>query len=200
MYIKKQIKLKKSQKFNLVSTNFQKSLSKTPLFKELLNQGAFNGDYYKYVHFSQQALVYAYKNKTSFYNIEACISLLNKAIKFLRTVKIKKNQEFVFVGNPPAVDLESKYTFKPIKVTFFGSGIWQPGFFSKNPTNCQRVIVVYDINTNYIAFCEAVSIKVPVVAFASPYCDIRGVDYPVVLNLKNAGLAYAIFCKTLMKK
>ena len=74
------------------------------------------------------------------------------------------------------------------------------GFFQKNPVTCTRILVIYDIETNYKAFHEALSIKVPVVAFVSPNCDIRGVDYPVVINFKNAGLAYAMFCKILMKK
>ncbi len=196
----KKKKFRKSQGLSKVKFNLQKSLSHTPLFYELLNSGAFKGDYYKYVHFSQESLIFGYKNKISFYNMEICINLFSKALKFLRATRKKKDQKFVFVGNPPKVNIESKYIFKQIKIAFFGQNMWRPGFFSKKPSNCQRILIIYDIKTNYIAYSEAVSIKVPVVGFATPNCDIRGVDYPVVLNLNNAGLAYAMFCKILIKK
>lgn len=194
------VKSKKSPKLSLVKSNLQKSISGSPFFSELLNRGAFKGDYYKYVHFSQESLVLGYKNKTSFYRIDMCISLFSKALKFLRLARRKKNQKFVFVGNPPKVNLESRYIFNKIKTAFFGQNTWRPGFFSKKPRNCLRILVIYDIKTNYIAYNEAVSIKVPVVGFATPNCDIRGLDYPVVINLNNAGLAYAMLCKTLIRK
>jgi ribosomal protein S2 len=202
MKIKKNYKkkLRKSRAFSFVNLNFQKSLNQTPLLNELINIGAFKGDYYKYVHFSQENLIYGYKNNISFYNIEATINLFNKAAKFLRAVKKKKNQNLVFVGNPPNVDLESRYLFRQIKIPFFAQGIWRPGFFSRKYSNCKRILIIYDIKNNYKAFSEAVAIKVPVVAFATPKCDIRGVDYPVVLNLENAGLTYALLCKILIKR
>lgn len=178
----------------------QKSLHKTPLYYELLNSGAFVGDYYKHVHFSQANFIIGYKNKVSFYNITNSINLFNNALRFLRAARKKRDQNFVFVGNPPQVKFDSKYIFRGIKITFFGQDIWKPGFFSKNPSNCPRILVIYDITTNYTAFREAVSMKVPVVGFVTPKCDIRGVDYPVVLNLENAGLVYTKLCKTVIKK
>lgn len=171
-----------------------------PLYYELLNNGAFIGDYYKHVHFSQENFILGYKNKISFYNITTSINLFNNALRFLRAARRRKNQNFVFVGNPPLVKFDSKYVYQKIKITFFGQDMWRPGFFSKTPGNCSRILVIYDITTNYTAFREAVSIKVPVVGFVTPKCDIRGIDYPVVLNLKNVGLIYTKLCKLLIKK
>lgn len=192
--------LKKNRNSSLIKFNLQKSFNKTPLYYELLHNGAFTGDYYKYIHFSQENLIIAYKNQVSFYNASFSINLLNHALRFLRGAKRKKHQNFVFVGNPPITNSESKYLFQKIKTTFFEQETWRPGFFSKNPSHCSRILVVYDITTNYTAFREAVSIKVPVVGFVTPKCDIRGVDYPVVLNLENAGIVYTILCKLLIRK
>jgi ribosomal protein S2 len=200
MKIKIKLRRKRGIRLSLIKVNLHKSLKTTPLFYELLNNGAFKGDYYKYVHYSQENFIIGYKNKISFYNMEKCINLLNKALKFLRAARKKKDQKFVFVGNPPLVTLDSIYLFRKIRIPFFGQNVWRPGFFSKKTSNCPRILVIYDIETNYKAFHEAVSIKVPVVAFVTPNCDIRGVDYPVVLNFKNAGLAFAMFCKILMKR
>lgn len=191
---------KKSKTLSLIKFNLQKSLDKTPLYYELLNNGAFRGDYYKHVHFSQENFIIGYKNKVSFYNITTSISLFNNALRFLKTAKKKKNQNFVFVGNPPQIKIDSKYVLQGIKLTFFGQDVWKPGFFSKNPSHCSSILVIYDITTNYTAFREAVSMKVPVVGFVTPKCDVRGVDYPVVLNLENAGLIYLKLCKLLINK
>ena len=166
----------------------------TPLIKELISFGAFIGDWHKWTHTSQRNFISAYKNNYSFYDIRISIRLFTKAIRFLKLCR-NSRRRVVFVGNPPALEEETIAIFKNIKKKFFANDTWPPGFFSKNPKNCKCVLVIYDIKLNIIAYREAVNANIPVVGFATPSCDIGAVDYPILLNLQNAGLWYAKFWK-----
>lgn len=188
----------KNQKYKL-KAKFKKDLKYTPLINELISCGAFIGDYYKWTHFSQKPYIYGIRNNYSFYNIQYSIKLLTNATRFLKNASKKKKLQFIFVGNPEGAEKESSLIFSSMSKKFFPNDNWHPGFFSKRPVCDNYVLVIYDINSNILAFQEAVNACIPVVAFVTPSCDIRGVDYPIILNLKNNKLWYANFCKALFQ-
>ena len=189
---------------DLLKNDLKKDLITTPLLKDLINLGAFVGDYHKWVHSSQKPFITAYRNNHVIYDIHININLLYKAVRFLKKASKNKNVRFVFVGSPRCNEKSSSYIFKNIKVPYFPTDNWRPGYFSKSQhifdsdKKYKHILVIYNIGSNHIAFCEAINANIPVVAFATPNCDIRGADFPVVLNLENSGLWYASFCKALV--
>jgi ribosomal protein S2 len=189
----------KNQKI-LIKNNIKKNLNTTPLIDELISYGAFIGEHYKWTHYSQTSFILGYKNNYSFYDIQLSMKLLTKAGRFLKTASKNKNVKFIFVGNPHGGEEQSTIIFNNIGIKFFPNEKWEPGFFSKKPNTSNYILVVYNLCINNIAFNEGVNANIPVVAFATPSCDIRGVDYPVILNLKNNKMWYAKFIKALFIK
>lgn len=173
-------------------------LNSTPLYQELLALKAFIGDYSQKIHLTQNNFLYAFKNQYSFYNIYISIKLLTKASRFLK--QTKKKNKFVFVGNPEGCEYTCTTIFKKNKIKFFSNDSWSPGFFSKSNKNQNIVLIIYNPTLNYIAFSEAINAAIPIVGFLTPQCNISNIDYPVILNLENAGFWYPSFCRTLNKK
>lgn len=193
----------KSQKA-LIKKTLKKNLNTTKLYHELISLGAFNGDHYKFTHFSQACFLRGLRNKYTYYNNIDSIGLLSRATRFLKAnIKTKKYQipaEFIFVGNQKGSEEESRLVFKSIEKTFFPNDKWLPGFFSKKPAASNYVLIIYNLTQNNIAFQEAVNSNIPVVAFVSPKCDLRGVDYPIILNLSSNNMWYTNFCYSLFIK
>lgn len=185
---------------NIIKKSLKKDYKSSLLIHELISYGAFIGDHYKWTHLSQNSFILGYRNNYSFYKINDSIKLLTKAGRFLKNASKKKNVKFIFVGNPKGKEEIYSIIFNNINIKFFPNEKWEPGFFSNKPNNINCILVVYNLIINNIAFNEGVNANIPVVAFATPSCNIKGVDYPVILNLKNNKMWYANFCKALFKK
>jgi ribosomal protein S2 len=184
----------------LIKQEFKKNFKTTPLYEDLISYSAFIGDHYKKIHFSQTQYLLGYRKEYSFYNLHMCIKLLFKASQFLKLCIKEKDITFVFVGNPLGSENQCTRIFKNLNKKFYLNSEWEPGFFSRKKRYSNYVLVVYDLRENRIAFDEAVNAIIPVVGFATPLCDIRGVDYPIILNLKNNKMWYINFCKILFLK
>lgn len=205
------IRKKKFLKTTKDLKTLEKGLNRSKLYDELIQVGAFDGDHFRFSHISQDCFLRGLRNKFTIYNTIESISLLSRATRFLKECIVKKEKlrffvsfkkpvKFVFVGNPMGSEEKSKYVFHRLKIRFFPNDIWIPGFLSKRPNSALKtVLIVYDLSRNYIAFQEAVNARVPVVAFASPKCDLHGVDYPILLNLDAKNDWYTNFCYTLFK-
>ena len=169
----------KSQK-NLKKNTYRKDIIKknltaTKLYDELISLGAFNGDYYKFTHFSQGCFLRGLKNNYTYYKTIDSISLLSRATRFLKACIRKKSRfsflkpvKFIFVGNPKGSEEKSKLVFSKINKIFFANDKWTPGFFSKRAPASNYVLIIYDLTVNNYAFKEAVNADIPIVAFVSP--------------------------------
>jgi ribosomal protein S2 len=113
--------------------------------------------------------------------------LFINAVKFLHSISRKPNILFVFSGTPFGDDNLSIWKFKKIKQNykFFPNERWSSGYISKNYKKVNFVLVVYDVELNNTAYKEGVNANIPIVGFVTPSNDIRGIDYPVLFNLKN---------------
>lgn len=180
----REIKLKELPHIGSISLVYQKNKS---LYQELLEINAFCGDTYLRNHYTQDSLIFAYRNNHSLYNLHTSIFGLKKALHFLR--KQKKNT-FIFVGSPYVAKDECVKLFRLKNIPFFPTYEWFPGYISKKARALTKVLIIYDISTNYDAKREAFNAKFPIVAFLSPYGDIGGVDYPISLNLEHCGIWY----------
>jgi ribosomal protein S2 len=125
------------------------------------------------------------------------MQLLTRAARFIKIAIKKKNLKFIFVGNPPGSEEKTASVFTKIKKNFFPNEKWSSGFLSKKPICSNYILVIYNITQNQAAFYEALHVNIPVVAFVTPFCNICGVDYPIVLNLKHNKIWYANFFKAL---
>jgi len=177
----------------------RKSFDVYPLSEELLLIKAFVGDFYKKTNLSQESLILGYKNQYSFYNIHTTLKLLIKTLAFVKSLLKNKTTKFVFVGSPLKAEKSCSLLFRNFNIPFFPNETWRPGFFSIKKSRCDMVLVIYNPALNNMAFYEALNKDIPVVGFATPYCDIRGLDYPIILNLENSDKWYASFWKTLLK-
>jgi ribosomal protein S2 len=186
-----QIKLTKDQNPNFYSS---------PLYNELISIGAFQGNSNKWLHPSQTKYLLGYKNNYSLYNMRPAIMIFEQGVKFVKTAIKNKESVFVFVGNPDGTNEIYVSYFQHINKIFFPNQRWQQGFFTQKKKTYNFILIIYSITQNQEAFQEAVKKKIPVVCFATPLCDIRNVDYPILLNLKNAKIWFAYFCKTLFLK
>lgn len=181
----------------IFKNTIKENLNAKLLYNELVSLGAFIGNYYKWTHFSQSSFILGYRNNYSFYKIEICMKFLKKATLFLKKARINRRLNFIFVGNPEGAEEQLSIIFNKINLRFFPNENWYPGFFSRKSPYSNYVLVVYNITQNSIAFHEAVNAGIPVVGFVTPSCDIRGVDYPIILNLKNNNMWYGNYCKAL---
>jgi ribosomal protein S2 len=180
-------------------------------FEELARIEAFQGSHQSQTHFSQRAFLLGYRNIHSFSDLQHGFLGFQGALQFLekflnkpsgrKAFSPKQNfQQIVFVGNPPGGGEMYSSFFSHLGITFFEQGEWLPGYLSKNPACFRKVIVIYDPSSNQEARSEALARNVPIVAFLPSCSDIRGVDYPIPLNLDlNPGwllnLWHAFFCK-----
>lgn len=178
----------------------KKSFELSPFLEELLLNKAFVGDFYRKTHYSQESLILGYKNKYSFYNIYSVLKLLTKALTFIKSLLKNKKTRFVFVGCPLKAEKSCSLLFRNLNIPFFSNDSWRPGFFSKKKSRYEVVLVIYNPTLNNIAFSEALNKNIPIVGFATPCCDIRGLDYPVILNLENSEIWYASFWRVLLNK
>ena len=164
-----------------------------PILDDLISFGAFKGESHKICHPSQQYLLSGYHSQHSFYDIKKSIGLLKLASRFLSGVKSQKNTKFIIVGNPLGQEERCSFFFNQSKLKFFPSDGWRPGFFSRRSNRDNVILIVYKPSLNSIAVNEAINACIPIVGFASPTCDIRALDYPLVLNLEEAGMWFSRF-------
>lgn len=159
---------------------------------ELILLGAFTGDYYKFTHFSHYPYLLGFKNNYSFYDIDRSLLLFINALHFLKKAASKPNTKFIFAGTPFGEEKQNLFYFKQLKLNhvFFPNERWNPGVISKASKTTNFVLIVYDINLNHTAYKEGVNTKIPVVGFVTSSNDIRGLDYPILLNLKNYPIWY----------
>jgi ribosomal protein S2 len=175
--------VKKSQastKKNLLEKN-------KSLFLDLLKIHAYYGDTHLRNHYSQDSFVYAYRNDYSMYNLHGAILNLKRALHFMQK---QKQDSFVFVGSPSLAKEKSSILFQRLKIPFFPSTEWVPGFISKKTYNTSKILIIYDIFTNHGAKCEAFKAGYPIVGFFTIHGDVSGIDFPINLNLENCGLWY----------
>lgn len=182
---------KKKKKIYLTTKQLPKVFTSFKIPKtietSLLELGAFTGDYQKFTHSSQQPYLLGFKNDYSFYDFNKSILLLGNALRFLKKASLQPNTKFIFAGTPFGEDQQSKIYIKILRVNhaFFLNEQWDPGFISKQSPATNSVLIVYDINLNNTAYQEGVKAQIPVVGFVTPSCDLRGLDYPILLNLNN---------------
>lgn len=157
------------------------------LFEELTAIEAFQGAHQGQTHFSQNPFVLGYRNQHSFSNLDQGFLGLQRAIQFLgRTLQKPGTQgwkNLVFVGNPPGAGQDYSGFFQELGIPFFEQGEWFPGYLSRDPKAYQKVLVIYDPSSNQDAQNEALRMKVPILGFLPSTSDIRGIDYPIPLNL-----------------
>ena len=112
---------------------------------------------------------------------------------FLKVASNKSNTKFIFAGTPFGDEKQNIYYFRQLKLNhvFFPNEKWKPGFISKSSSTINFVLIVYDITLNNTAYKEGLNAKIPVVGFVTPSNDLRGLDYPVLLNFTNYPLWYA---------
>ncbi|HEY6143410.1 MAG TPA: 30S ribosomal protein S2 [Flavobacterium sp.] len=160
--------------------------------KQLIILSAFKGEYKQKTHFSQIPYLLGLKNQQTFYNIDKSIILLTNALCFLKKASVNPYTKFILAGTPLGKNHQRTFFSNYISLNhkFFPNECWEPGFISKkSPTN-HYVLIVFDLTVNQTAYREGVNARIPVVGFATSSCDIRGVDYPVLLNLKNHSIWY----------
>ena len=182
---------------NLIfSYNFSDKVLETFTRQEL-----FEADFVSKTHFSQYPYLLGIKNNYYFYSIEKSLFLFSNAVRFLKNINLKTDVNFVFAGSPK--DQEKKvaeyFDYFNFKCQFFPNELWYPGYISKKALNKNSVLVIYNINLNSTAIREAVCRKIPVVGFATPSCDIRGVDYPILLNFKKIPIIYIKILTSILK-
>lgn len=185
---------------NLKDFNFSYTLTDS-ILKTFIKQGLFEADFINKTHFSQYPYILGAKNHFYFYDIEKSLFLFYNAIRFLKSINLKNKVNFVFVGSPKGQEAEIKWHFKHFgfKCTFFSNGFWHSGYISKLAANKNIVLILYNITLNSTALREAISRDIPVVGFATPSCDIRGVDYPILLNFKKLSIIYVKLFSSLLK-
>lgn len=188
------------------------SLFSKALIKELLFFDAFNSGFTSKVHPTYDHFIIAFKNNNAFYKIPQSLGLLSKALRFLeeskkisvsKNVKSYKKLDLIFVGNPENIEEEYTSFFKGLKCHFVPNESWKPGFLTKKIVNQGKrnkkiILFLYNPYLNFLAYHEALKTNTPIVGLLTPNCDIRGVDYPLILNLKNADLWYPTFCKLIV--
>jgi len=153
----------------------------------LMSIGAFTGDTYTFVHPSQYPYLLGFKNSVSHYNVSYSSFLLLNALKFLKLARINTNNYFVVVGSPRnyvGTAINDKLN-QLHNVEFFPSTKWKPGSLSKNKPAENVILILFNPTLHNDTLREGIYSKIPVVSFVTPFCDIRGIDYPVLLNLKN---------------
>lgn len=162
-------------------------------FALILSIDAYIGDTYLKNHFTQNSFIFAYRNNQCVYELRSSYIGLKLALQFLNK---QKTNNLIFVGNPRQKTQACRSLFSKLKVQFFASDSWIPGFISKNTSSIKKVLVIYDISTNSGAKNEAFRSKLPIVGFISKYANINGIDYPVCLNFENCGFYYLSLWKT----
>lgn len=171
--------------------NFSYVFSRAVL-ETFARQELFEADFTCKTHFSQHPYLLGIKNKFYFYDIEKSLFLFSNAVRFLREIDLKTNVNFVFAGSPK--DQEKKiaqyFTYFSFPCRFFPNELWHSGSISKSALDKDSVLIIYNIRLNSTAIREAVCREIPVVGFATPSCDIRGVDYPILLNFKKLPIIY----------
>jgi hypothetical protein len=193
------VKKVKRKKFKQKLFNFVESYPKqnkiykpllTSVFLEdiLISIGAFNGDYASFTHFSQYFYILGFKNKCSFYNINISIFILNNALRFLKIAAYDSKTQFVLAGAPTDIikrDYNHLKSFLPSsRFTIFPNEKWESGYISKIKTAANTILILFNPTLNNSALREGVYSKIPIVGFVTPICDIRNIDYPILLNLK----------------
>lgn len=163
---------------------FEKNKS---LFLDLLKIHAYYGDTEFRNHSSQNSFVYAYRNEHSLYNLHSSILNLKRALHFMRKQDPSK---FVFVGSPMNAKEKMSLLFQKLKIPFFASSEWVPGFISKKDYDTSKILVIYDIYANHGAKNEAFKAGYPIVGFFSIHADVNGIDYPINLNVEACDLWY----------
>jgi hypothetical protein len=163
------------------------------LFLDLIKIQAYYGDTPIRNHSSQDAFVYAYRNDYSLYNLHTSLANFKRALQFLQK---QKPENLVFVGCPAACKEKTALLFQSLKIPFFPSSEWVPGFISKKAYNTSKVLILYDIFTNHGAKSEALKAGYPIVSFFSIHGNVNGIDFPINLNLDNSGLWYYNLWKT----
>jgi ribosomal protein S2 len=163
------------------------------LFLDLLKIHAYYGDTYLRNHYTQNSFVYAYRNDYSLYNLHTSILHLKRAFHFLQK---QKSKNLVFVGSPSSAQESISLLFHKLKITFFPSAEWPPGFISKKAYNQSKILIIYDIFTNQEAKSEAFKAAYPIVGFLSIHGDVNGVDFPISLSLENCGIWYYCLWKS----
>lgn len=160
--------------------------------KQLIALGAFKGEYKQKTHFSHIHYLLGFKNENTFYNIDKSIILFINALCFLKKASLNPYTKFILAGTPLGRNHSSTFFSNYIQLNhaFFPNDKWEPGFISKGSFTNNFVLIVFDLTLNNTAFREGVSAKIPIVGFVTPSCDIRGLDYPVLLNLKNNSIWY----------
>lgn len=167
-------------------------LSKT-IENSLLELGMFTGDYSKCIHITQSFYLLGFKNNYSFYDAPKSLLLFKNALSFLKNAAKKPKTLFIFVGAPSGSDEQTQLYFRilHLKCVFFLPAEWDPGFISKQISTKNVVLILYDINTNSAACHEGLKANIPIVGFATPSCNIQGIDYPVLINLSTNALWYS---------
>jgi hypothetical protein len=186
---------KKSFVVHLAPKTFEKGFfeKNKSLFTDLLRIHAYYGDTHYRNHSSQDSFVYAYRNNHSLYNPHLAIFNLKRALHFL---KRQDPSKFVFVGSPMDAKEKMSLLFEKLKLPFFASAEWSPGFISKKDYDTSKILVIYDIHTNHEAKNEAFKAASPIVGFFSIHADVNGVDYPINLNLEGCGSWYYMLWKS----
>lgn len=160
--------------------------------KQLIKLGAFKGEYKQQTHFSQVPYLLGLKNKHTFYNIDKSILLFINALIFLKKASSNPYTKFILAGTPLGQNHQRTFFSNHIRLNhaFFPNEQWEPGFISKKSSANHSILIVFDLTLNNTAYREGVNAKIPIVGFVTPSCDIRGLDYPVLLNLKNRSIWY----------
>jgi ribosomal protein S2 len=160
--------------------------------ERLIRLGAFKGEYKQQTHFSQKPYLLGLKNEYTFYNIDKSILLFINALRFLKKASSNPYTKFILAGTPLGQNHQRTFFSNQIQLnhTFFPNEQWEPGFISKKSSANHSILIVFDLTLNNTAYREGINAKIPVVGFVTPSCDIRGLDYPVLLNLKNQSIWY----------
>jgi ribosomal protein S2 len=162
----------------------------------------FEGDHFYRTHFSQYFYLLGFKNNLSFYDIRKSLVLFSNAVRFLKQVNTQKDIFFIFVGAPLSEETKlKKYSKRFIRNSiFFPNGTWHPGYISKSTLLKTKILVIYNINLNHTAYREALKTNIPVVGFATPSCDIRGLDYPILFNFRKSPIWYIKLLLSIFRK
>lgn len=190
-----------TNKKKIVKNFWLSSLSKN-IKHILISIGAFSGDTYTFVHPSQYSYLLGFKNNISYYNINYSSFLLFNALKFIKLARSDIKSFFVVVGSPRnylGTSIAHRLNQLP-NVEFFPSTTWKPGKLSKNSPASNTILILFNPTLHNDTLKEGIYSKIPIVSFVTPFCDIRGIDYPVLLNLKNQeswylNLIYSVLSK-----
>jgi ribosomal protein S2 len=173
-----------------------------PVIETFSKRGLFEADYMCKTHYSQYPYLLGIKNSYFFYDIEKSLFLFGNAVKFLKSMNLETYVNFIFAGSPQdqKKKLEKHFDNFDFKCTFFSNTLWPSGYISKSALDKNSVLIIYNINLNLPALREAVIRGIPVVGFATPSCDIRGVDYPILLNFRKIPLIYLKILVSIFKE